>query len=100
MMDDQYDCELPDDLVILPWFDEDSSVQLTEDEIRTIDKAVWYEAEHPEIGRVLLCSAESINYLSEDSLEDATGVNLQDCIISRVDACLHRWNIVDGFYHA
>jgi hypothetical protein len=94
-MKDQYDNDIPDDLVILPGFE-----LLDADEVKKIDQAAWYEAEHPQIGRVLLASAVAIDNLSEDDLEGATGIKLEDCDVCYVAACLHRYNEKDGFYHA
>ena len=94
-MRDQYDNTVPTDLVCFPPLE-----LLDEGDINTVDDADWFEAEHAEIGRVLLVSAKEIDYLEESSLEDATGIRLEDCQVQRVAACLHRYNDVDGFYHA
>ncbi len=88
---DQFDRPIPDDLVLMPNIE-----HLTKEEIKLVDEADWYDADG-----YLLVSAEAINHLSEDTLEDATGIKLENIEeIFHVATCLHRWNYDWGFYHA
>lgn len=88
-MKDQYDNDVPSDLVLLPNIED-----LTEEGAIVIDIADWYEADG-----ILMASAKAIHYLSEDDPLDA-GVDLSKCEIMFVNGILHRYNIIDGFYHA
>ena len=94
-MKDQYDNDVPTDLVLRPAFE-----SLDESGMETVDAANWYEANHPEIGTALMASAKALKGLSEDTLESATGVKVEDCEILYIAACLHRYNAEDGWYHA
>ena len=91
----QYDQPIPDDLVVMPRIE-----LLGDKEAQEVAALPWYEAEHPKVGRVLLVSAKGIDYWEESDLEDATGVKLADCQVSRVAEALKRWSWEDGFYHA
>jgi len=94
-MTDQYGNEIPNDLVCLPDIN-----HLSDEDIKLVDNADWYEAKHDDVGEVLLVSGSGINWLEESTLEDATGIPHEWCEIARVDSCLHRFNSQDGFYHA
>ena len=90
---DQYGDPVPDDLVTLP-----SIEGLSEEEIKTVDSANWYEVSGNR--HAILASASAINYLSEDALEDS-GITLdEDAEINLIDRPLHRSSEEDGFYHA
>lgn len=90
-MKDQYGNAVPSDLVVLPDF-----WLLTPAEVEIVDKMDWWECKG-----VLLTEP---NEFSEDDPRDY-GVevdpdgNLTGKVI-KVDACLHRYNGEDGFYHA
>jgi hypothetical protein len=90
-MKDQYNNPIPDDLVTMP----DISL-LSVKEVNLVDNADWYEA-----NGILLVSSKAINFLSEDDPLDS-GINLADPDIEifHVEHVLHRFNFVDGFYHA
>ena len=79
-MIDQYGNEIPNDLVYLPEYN-----NVIADFIFSVD---WYS-----VGGDLCCSAEQIEYLSEEGPEDIFQV-------FKINDCLKRGNAVDGFYHA
>lgn len=88
---DQFDRPIPDDLVLMP-----NPKHLFPSDIKLVDNADWYDADG-----YLLASARAISFLSEDSLEDATGIRLDSIKeILLVSPALHRWSDEDGFYHA
>lgn len=91
---DQYDNPIPDDLVLMPPFG-----LLDKDEVQKVYQADWYEAEHPQVGKALLVSSKAIGGY-ETSLEDATGIKADYCEICHIAQTLHRYNSIDGFYHA
>mgnify|MGYP001151620022 CR=1 FL=1 len=94
---DQYGEPVPSDLVLLP-----SPGILSEEGVKKVEGAEWYEAEHEQFknGGFLLASAEALGDLSEDDLHSATGVREETCLWHRVAHCLKRWSAEDGFYHA
>jgi hypothetical protein len=90
-MRDQYGNAVPADLVVLPdyWL-------LTPSEVEVVISMDWYECKG-----VLLVPA---NEISSDNprdygLEFDQDGNLTGKV-TKVDACLHRCNDEDGFYHA
>ena len=89
-MRDQYDNELPSDLVVL---DLDPS-NLIRDEREKIVNARWYEADG-----VLLVPFNEIGGLTETDPLDA-GVDITRTQVFYVDDHLKRYNPEDGFYHA
>ncbi|MFA6089984.1 MAG: hypothetical protein WC755_09070 [Candidatus Woesearchaeota archaeon] len=89
IMKDQYDNEVPNDLVVMP-----NIHDLTQDDIQDVINAPWYEA-----GNTLLVSARDIDFLSEIDPLDA-GVDLTKMAIYKIDDILKRYDSFDGFYHA
>jgi hypothetical protein len=88
-MKDQYDNDIPNDLVLIPDIN-----GLDETQIKMVDDATWYEQ-----NGVIMVSAKEIDFLSEDDPIDA-GIILTDGEIFEVNYILHRYNRMDGFYHA
>ena len=93
-MKDQYGGPVPP-LVLLPHF-----TALTEAEVEQVDSADWYEARHPDVGCAILAPVSQIGDISEDDLEGATGVKMEACEVVKIDAPLHRYSLLDGWYHA
>lgn len=91
---DQHGDLVPDDLVTLPDVNALRTLDdLSDLEIKAVMSATWYEA-----NGVLLASARSIAYLSEDDPEDS-GLDPGQEVL-RVDDRLKRYSREDGFYHA
>ena len=89
-MKDQYDRDVPNDLVILPNIND-----LDREGFEIVVGNDWYE-----INGILMASAKAIEYLSEADPLDA-GIDLSKYdIIDYVANALKRWNEIDGFYHA
>ena len=81
---------IPTDLVLLPsWGD------LNEADREMIFLARWYEDDNG----YMLASAQEIDFLSEDAIEDATACGLTLPVV-KINECLKRGNETDGFYHA
>lgn len=95
-MKDQYKNEMPDDLVSMP-----SIEFLSDNEIKTVVNANWYDAYDGEdcgFSSWLCVSAKAIDYLSEDAIEDYIDRPIKEILL--VNDILKRWSIEDGFYHA
>lgn len=91
-MKDQYENEIPGDLVLLP--DLEWAAESNLEEVELVIKARWYEVN----GYALCASAEEIEHLSDATFEDATGETVVS--IDYMVDCLHRYSPEDGFYHA
>ena len=89
-MKDQYNVEIPLDLVILP----DISC-LTVSEIELVDSVSWYEITTFDGCVLLAASARGIHNLSD---EEILLIDIEN--IDYVGRVLHRYNKTDGFYHA
>lgn len=114
-MKDQYGDNIPSDLVVLHWsYVEDIGTQKEADSLaREIDAANWYEIWRNTIDphdRPVLAISWKVLARWQDAhglifdpieLEDAGIYGALDThIISYVAHILHRFNDVDGFYHA
>lgn len=86
---DQYGESIPNDLVVLPRYED-----LGWEEIEIIESAAWYIANN-----ILMASSEAIDYLSDTDPLDC-GIDLSMVEVFRVDNGLHRGNEADGFYNA
>ncbi|KKL16004.1 hypothetical protein LCGC14_2499920 [marine sediment metagenome] len=93
-MKDQFDADIPGDLVVLDLHPND----LTQPEITIIKDANWYLYRH-----VILVSCEAINGLTETDPLDCD-INLENLNpnypIMYVHDSLKRWSRLDGFYTA
>ncbi len=88
-MRDQYDNEVPADLVVLP------IGELNNENIEKVLKADWYR-----VNNWLLCaSAKEIDYLSEFPAEEAV-TKREINSVEYVSQILHRYTPEDWFYHA
>lgn len=92
-MKDQYDEEVPNDLVTMPCI-----THLDDADIKLVANATWYDVlvdmgDNEEV-EILCVSAKAIDYLSED---DLCGEPKE---ILRVNDVLKRWSEEDNFYHA
>jgi len=95
IMKDQFDENVPDDLVSLPDVD-----NLTDGDIKVVVNATWYDVyvtgmlDQP----VLCASAKAINHLSDYPV-DGDGEIRE---VLRINDVLKRWDTEygDGFYHA
>lgn len=90
-MRDQYGNAVPADLVVLPdyWL-------LTPAEVKIVDDMDWYECKG-----VLLVSQSDLG--GDDPRDVGLEVDPDGNLtgkVAKVDACLHRYNGEDGFYHA
>uniref|UniRef100_A0A6M3LSI5 Uncharacterized protein n=1 Tax=viral metagenome TaxID=1070528 RepID=A0A6M3LSI5_9ZZZZ len=88
-MNDQYGNKVPDDLVLIPNFEDLSA----EERVDVFD-ADWYELN----GYYLAVSAKDVNYITEDDPKDVLENGLQT--IDYIADILKRGNVMDGFYHA
>ena len=98
---DQHREPVPDDLILLP-----KPCLLGPERCREIRTgADWYEAEHPDIGKVLMARFEDLapicapKFLPDGDLAEATGIKIKDCVITRIDGALRRGD-AESFYHA
>lgn len=88
---DQYGDPIPDDLVTMPNVD-----LMYATDIQAVYESTWYEAV-----KILLVSAEEIDYLSEgDPLDSGIDLSNPKVVVNKVDRCLHRFSFDEGFYHA
>ena len=89
---DQYGEPIPNDLVVLSG---ENPKDFIADGLKAVDKADWYEAN----GIILVPWHQT--EIFETAPEDA-GLDLDDPTVEilKIDAVLHRYNEVDGFYHA
>ena len=88
-MKDQHGNIVPEDLVSLS----SGPDRFTEEELKIIDNARWYEVQHY-WGVDLAVSFSEVDGLIDEPLGD-TPISA-----NYIDQCLHRYSEEDGFYHA
>ena len=97
-MKDQYDQDIPGDLVVL----DQKPAELSEAELCCIDRLEWYRpANYPFLILVsygALC--QCIEGVFDETDPADCGVDGALGPIERIADCLHRWSAEDGFYHA
>lgn len=95
-MKDNYGCEIPTDLVLMPDIE-----YLNDDDLRLVVDAVWYDVftglEPFDDIPALCISSKEINGLCDDSIDDYDGPITE---VMQINEILKRWSIEDGFYHA
>lgn len=97
-MKDQYNNEVPSDLVLLDssWIGD----FLKDTELWAINKLDWFKPSS--LTKLIFVSASQLENCIE-GLVDFTGP--EDCGLEKaewlkIDQVLHRWDVNDGFYHA
>lgn len=96
MLIDQYDKNIPTDLVLLPNIE-----MLTNDEIKLVVNATWYNVMCMYDGvEFLCCSAKAIDSISDESFDEYLDSIDQITEVLRVSDVLKQWSIEDGFYRA
>ena len=91
-MKDQYDNEVPEDLVLV------YDIDFSPEEIALIDDADWYEVDLYHYPGLLCVSAKAVEYLFDD--DPVEEFNSKIKTVNYIGRILHRYNEHDGFYHA
>jgi hypothetical protein len=104
MKTDQYQNVVPDDLVLLDssWID---GMPLGANQLNAIDALDWYKPDDGHNGTIgIFVSATELDKAlgEETDLEyvKPPALYLEASNWLKIDSTLHRWNLVDGFYHA
>lgn len=100
-MNDQYGNLAPDDLTSL----DINPAELTSQELGIIDALDWYQPSrefHPGFQGMVLVSwsaleDKGLGYVAGSRPENI-GLRLRG--VEKIEHCLHRWSVEDGFYHA
>ena len=92
---DQYGNPVPDDLVLLPTSSEFIKI-LTEEEIKKIDDADWYEIE----GMLFVPNSQVGDIVMSDAGPEEFDIDLVAEEVNYINPPLHRFSEEDGFYHA
>lgn len=101
-MKDQYGQVAPADLVVVDF----EPADLTENELRAFDGLDWYQPDrwrHQGYQAMVLVSQAALagccNHGHTGIAPADTGLGTLRGV-DKIDHCLHRWSVEDGFYHA
>lgn len=96
-MKDQYDNEIPTDLVSISQLE---FSELVEPQVRIIDQADWYEANFNDRKEILVSYDALLPAFDSYDLDYIKINDISSIEINKIDYILHRYNGLDSFYHA
>ena len=92
-MKDQYDNEIPNDLVLVY-----ENINLTPKQITMIDNADWYVVDLYHYKGLLCVSAKAVDYLFDGNPVQEFNSKIKS--VQYITKILHRYTEQDGFYYA
>lgn len=96
---DQYGKEVPSDLVLL---DNEWLNICTSKEISNLNRLDWYVIDTKPINRFIFASLSQLEPCLKGLVDFIfpSDIGIKDVNWLKVDSCLHRYSVEDGWYHA